>query len=429
MATLAVIGSGYVGLTTAACFAHLGHRVSATDHDPDRLVRLRRGEIPILEPQLAELVAEGTRSGALSFSADNVAAAATSEFVFICVPTPPRADGGVDTTAVEQLAAEIAPVLSSGAVVVAKSTCPPGFAARLARLLSRPDVPVVMNPEFLREGTAVADFLAPDRVVAGSDDEGAARRVLGLYDGVSGARMVMDAASAELVKYASNAFLATKVTFANSLATMSEAFGADVRAVAAGVGADHRIGPHFLEPGPGYGGSCLPKDTRALASAARERGVPFRLLEEVIAVDEMHRAVVVDKVLDAVSGSLSERRIALWGLTFKAGTDDTRASPALDIARRLGDLGAEVRGYDPALTGVDRIGPVRVLSDRYSACVGASVLVVATEWDEFARSNWSKVAELMESRAVVDARNVLEPDDLVAHGFSYRGLGVRPRAA
>jgi UDPglucose 6-dehydrogenase len=426
--SVGVIGCGYVGLTTAACLSHLGHSVHATDIDEQRVGQLQGGEVPILEPGLGELVTEGLARGSLRFSSDNRAAAAGADFLFLCTATPPGPEGKVDTSSVRAAVLETRDALASGSVVVIKSTCPLGFNEDVVSLLGRDDVEVASNPEFLREGSAVGDFLRPDRIVIGVTLPSTGERLAGLFDGLPGERMILDPTSAELVKYASNTFLATKVTFANSLALLCDAFGADVRRVAAAVGADHRIGEHFLHAGPGFGGSCLPKDTRALIEAAHSKGFCMKLLETVVEVDGAQRDRVVEMILCAASGSLRDKRVAMWGLTFKAGTDDLRCSPALEVADRLVDLGAEVRGYDPAVQRQSRVGPVEACHDRYSACDGASVLTVTTEWDELVRSDWAKVAEVMADPVVVDARNVLDGAALARHGLRYFGLGVASSA-
>lgn len=424
MARVAVIGSGYVGLTTAACLAHLGHFVEATDVDPARLARITDGDQPLVEPGLRALVDEGMRREQLSFSADNAAAAGAAEFVFLCTPTPGNEAGVVDASSLRSALAGIREALLPGAVVVVKSTCPLGFNAEATALLGRDDVSVVSNPEFLSEGNAVSDFLHPDRIVIGATEGTAAERVALLYAGLGGQRIILDPGSAELVKYASNAFLATKVAFVNVIASLCESLGAQINEVARAVGADHRIGPDFLKAGPGFGGSCLPKDTRALTAAVRSAGCPGGLLEAVLASNEAQQDRMALKVARLAGGALRHKRIALWGLSFKAGTDDLRCSPAIGVAERLAELGAVVRGYDPSLLGAGRVGPVKLLSDRYSACKGASVLVIATEWGEFARSDWQKVAELMRVPAVLDTRNLLEASLLRRHGFAYEGVGL-----
>ncbi|HEX7097123.1 MAG TPA: UDP-glucose/GDP-mannose dehydrogenase family protein, partial [Acidimicrobiales bacterium] len=334
MAKLGVVGAGYVGLTTAACFAHLGHDVVCADVDAAKIELLRAGRIPIHESGLEPLVREGLHSGRLRFTLGAANAATGAEFVYLCVPTPQSVDGSADVSYIEDAAREIAPVLARDAVVVNKSTVPVGSAARVEHVLRRPDVHVVSNPEFLREGSAVDDFLNPDRVVIGGDDRAAAARVAALYLDLRAPIIITDAPSAETIKYASNAFLATKLSFVNAIAAVCEAVGADVNDVLLGVGYDRRIGHEFLRPGPGWGGSCFPKDTRAMIRIAEDAGYDFALLRGVITVNEEQFERVVAKVVDASGGSVDGRRIAVLGLTFKAGTDDLRESPALAIAQR-----------------------------------------------------------------------------------------------
>jgi UDPglucose 6-dehydrogenase len=420
MSRIAVIGTGYVGLTTGACFAHLGHEVICADIDVDKVDRLNRGEIPILEPGLDRVVEEGRASGRLTFVLGAAKAAAQCEFVYLCVPTPQGADGSADLSYIEAAAREIGPVLPADAVVINKSTVPVGSTKVVERALGRPDVSVVSNPEFLREGAAVDDFLHPDRVVIGADNQSAAVRVASLYVGVPAPLMVTDPASAETIKYACNAFLATKLSFVNAVAAICEAVGADVNDVILGMGYDKRIGHEFLRPGPGWGGSCFPKDTLALIAIAEEHGYDFHLLRGVVAVNNEQFARVADKVLKAAGGAQG-KRIAAWGLTFKARTDDLRESPALEIIGRLVDAGAEVRAYDPAIS---RPMPgIEVCPDPYAACEGADVLVVLTEWDEFKWLDMDKVREVMASPRVVDARNHLDRSALLRRGFTYQGIG------
>ena len=424
-AVVAVVGAGYVGLTTAACLAQLGHRVTCTDVDGPRIAGLRRGEIPIHEPGLAELVRAGLDSARLSFVCGSAEAAARANFVFLCVPTPPRPDGSTDLSYLEAAAAEIGPGLRPGAVVVNKSTAPAGTAAMLDRMLGRGDVSVASNPEFLRQGSAVQDFLHPDRLVVGAADGAAAERVVGLYAGIDAPVLVTDPASAETVKYAANAFLATKLSFANSVAALCEAVGADVGDVLEGMGQDPRIGRDYLRPGPGWGGSCLPKDTLSLIAGAAAAGYDFALLRSVVEANEAQFDRIVEKVANRVA--LSGARIALLGLAFKAGTDDLRGSPALEIARRLIRAGAEVCAYDPAPgTGAaaEEAGVV-VAGDAYAACDGAAAVVVATEWDEFRALDFDRVAAVMAQRHVIDARNLLDRHDLESRGFTYSGVGVQ----
>jgi len=421
MAQIAVIGAGYVGLTTAACFSSLGHDVVCADIDEGRIAGLQRGEVPIVEAGLDALVREGLDGGTLTFVVGAANAARTAEFAYLCVPTPQGDDGSADLTYIEVAARQIGPVLPSEAVVVNKSTVPVGSTRVVERVLGRDDVAVVSNPEFLREGSAVHDFLNPDRIVIGSDDQSAAVRVASLYIGVTAPIIVTDPPSAETIKYASNAFLATKISFVNAIAAVCEAVGADVKDVVLGMGYDKRIGHEFLKPGPGWGGSCFPKDSRALVQIADTAGYSFDLLRGVISVneDQFHR--VVAKVREVAGGSLAGLKVGVWGLTFKARTDDTRDSPALRIVALLTAEGAEVDAYDPAVKAtVDGVDPA---ADPYSVCVDADVLVVLTEWDEFRWLDFDKVAGLMRSPRVVDARNLLDKPALERRGFTYTGIG------
>ncbi len=421
MAQIAVIGAGYVGLTTAACFSSLGHDVVCADIDVDRVARLSEGEIPIVEAGLEALVREGMEGGRLRFVVGAENAARTAEFAYLCVPTPQGDDGSADLTYIEVAARQIGPVLPAEAVVVNKSTVPVGSTCAVERVLGRDDVVVVSNPEFLREGSAVHDFLNPDRIVIGSDDQSAAVRVASLYIGVTAPIIVTDPASAETIKYASNAFLATKISFVNAIAAVCEAVGADVKDVVLGMGYDKRIGHEFLKPGPGWGGSCFPKDSRALVHIADTAGYSFDLLEGVITVNDEQFHRVVAKVRAAVGGDLAGVRVGVWGLTFKARTDDTRDSPALRIVGLLAEAGAEVRAYDPAVKAP--VGGVDPAVDPYSVCDDADVLVVLTEWDEFRWLDFDKVAGLMRHARVVDARNLLDKPALERRGFTYSGIG------
>ena len=429
MSRIGVVGAGYVGLTTAACLAHLGHDVVVGDIDVEKIRRLAKGDVDVLEEGLPELVAEGLSTRRLRFLVGAAPAATDAEFVFLCVPTPERADGDADLSAVEAVVTELAPVLVASAVLVNKSTMPVGSSTRVARLLrssgAAAEVGVASNPEFLREGTAVRDFLQPARVVIGADDPTVAVRVSELYRDVQGPVLVTSTASAEMIKYASNAFLAAKVSFVNAIANLCEAVNADVREVTLGMGYDPRIGFEFLHPGPGWGGSCFPKDTAALVRTAARVGDDFPVLGAVIATNAAQRDRVVAKVRDAVGGQLGGRRVAAWGLTFKANTNDLRDSPAVDIARRVIAEGATVRAYDPAAGEAARelLPDIEVVADPYEACADADVLCVLTEWDEFRWLDYERVKALLAGRAIVDARNVLDPAAMRQLGFSYRGIG------
>jgi UDPglucose 6-dehydrogenase len=444
--TVAVIGVGYVGIPTAATLAHLGHRVTCGDSDPAKVAMLEEGRVPIVEDHLEELVQEGQRAGRLRFVVGATAAVLDAEFVFLCVPTPQDDDGSADLSFVEAVAEEIGPHLLPGTVIVNKSTVPVGSTLVVERVLGRQDVTVVSNPEFLREGTAVPDSLHPERIVVGADDQSAAARVGELFAGTHAPLLITDAATAETIKYASNAFLATKLSFVNAVAGLCEAVGADVRDVILGLGYDKRIGFEYLRPGPGWGGSCLPKDTRALVHIAEQAGYDFSFLRGAIATNDEQFVRVVDKVSRAVGGDLEGTVIAAWGLTFKAGTDDLRNSPAVEVVRRLVEGGAVVRVFDPTVPVPEgeKSAPIEALSavasaasggdlgtlvhaypDVYAACDGASVAVVLTEWDEFRWLDFARVHATMANPVVVDARNLLDPAQLRRIGFEYTGIGRR----
>ncbi len=420
MARIAVIGTGYVGLTTGACFAHLGHNVVCADIDVEKVQRLRAGDVPIHEAGLVELVAEGLESGRLSFVVDGADAVGEADFVYLCVPTPQSVDGSVDLDYLKAAAADISTHIRSGAVIVNKSTVPVGSTLLVEQAIGRSDIEVVSNPEFLREGSAISDFLNPDRVVIGADDPAAADRVAELYGGVGAPVMITDPASAETTKYAANAFLATKLSFVNTIAAVCEAVDADIDDVLAAMGYDERIGKGFLRPGPGWGGSCLPKDAAAIISMAQDAGYDFSLMRGVLEANEEQFRRVVGKVASVVP--LQGATVGLLGLAFKAGTDDTRNSPALEVAKLLLARGARVQAYDPAVTAVDVDGIV-VVDDPYAATEAADALVVATEWDEFSLLDLDKVAESMAARHVVDARNIMDREALLSRGFSYQGIG------
>jgi UDPglucose 6-dehydrogenase len=424
-ASVAVIGAGYVGLTTAASLARLGHHVTCGELDPAKVQRLSRGEPTIVEDGLAELLREGLDGGRLRFVVGAAAAVPGAQFVFLCVPTPQDDDGSADVRALEAVAVEIGPHLDNEAVVVNKSTVPVGSTLLVERLLGRPDVAVVSNPEFLREGTAVHDCLNPDRVVVGGDDQGAAARVGALFAATRAPLIVTDAPTAETIKYASNAFLASKLSFVNAVANVCESVGADVRDVLLGMAYDHRIGFDYLRPGPGWGGSCLPKDTRALVWIAEQAGYDFSLLRSVIETNEAQLASVVDKISDAAGGDLQGAVVAVWGLTFKARTDDRRDSPAVDVVRRLVAHGASIRAYDPTVHGPVPELPERVetFADAYAACEGAAALAVMTEWEELRWLDFAKVHDVLARPAVVDTRNLLDPAQMKRLGFRYTGMG------
>src|SRR3954451_18731418 len=432
MSDVAVIGAGYVGLTTAVCLAHLGHDVVCADIDADRVDRLNKGEVPILEDGLPELLAEGLASRRLRFVLGAPNAARSASFVFLCVPTPQGDDGSADLSFVDTVAREIAPALRPGTVVINKSTMPVGSTRMVQRVLAEAGAPpeevlVASNPEFLREGTSVRDFLEPNRVVIGCTDASVAVRVSDLYRSLHAPILVTDPASAEMIKYASNAFLATKISFVNAIANLCEEVDADVREVALGMGYDQRIGFEFLHPGPGYGGSCFPKDTAALLYAARTAGYDFSLLEGVVDVNRRQHERMVDKIRALAGGELQGVPVALWGLTFKANTDDLRDSPALVIARRLLEEGGTGGAYAPAAgeRAATRAPGLDVCADAYEAATGADVVALLTEWDQFRCLDFDRVRDAMRRPAIVDARNLLDPAAMRRRGFTYDGVGRR----
>jgi UDPglucose 6-dehydrogenase len=426
-ARVAVIGAGYVGLTTACCLASFGHHVVCGELDTAKVERLSRGEPTIYEEGLEELLRAGLAAGRLRFVEGAAAAVADADVVFLCVPTPQQADGSADVSALEAAAAEIGHHLTPGCVVVNKSTVPVGSAEVVDRIIGRADVSVVSNPEFLREGTAIRDSFNPDRIVVGADDPAAAARVGRLFGSTGAPLLVTDATTAETIKYACNAFLATKLSFINAVANVCETVGADVRDVLLGMAYDHRIGFDYLRPGPGWGGSCLPKDTRALIYIAEQAGYDFQMLRSAIEANDHQLDSVVAKVRAAAGGALAGKVVAQWGLAFKAGTDDLRDSPAADVAGRLLAEGAAVRAYDPTVTGARPGLPqgVEAHPDPYAVCEGADVLVVLTEWEEFRWVDFAKVRDAMVTPCVVDARNLLDPSAMRRLGFDYVGIGRR----
>ena len=421
MSKIAVIGTGYVGLTTGACFAHIGHDVVCADIDETKIERLNAGEIPILEPGLDDLVRDGVAEGRLTFVVGAAVAAADCEFAYLCVPTPQGDDGAADLSYIEAAASEIAAVLPADAIVVNKSTVPVGSTHVVERALQRPDVKVVSNPEFLREGSAVHDFLNPDRVVIGTEDRSTAASVASLFLGLTAPVIVTDPASAETIKYAANSFLATKLSFVNAMAAVCEAVGADINDVVLSIGTDPRIGDQFLKPGPGWGGSCFPKDTQALVHIAESAGYDFGLLKGVITANVEQFELVVDKVEAMVGGSLEGVRVAAWGLTFKANTDDLRESPALAVIARLAGRGAKVAAFDPAIH--KSVNGIRVVDSAYTAAEDADVVVVLTEWDEFKWLDFQKIADLMASPRVYDTRNIIDTAAVGKLGFDIKTLG------
>ena len=434
---IAMIGSGYVGLVSGACFSEFGTDVVCVDNDQDKIARLRRGEIPIYEPGLEDLVARNTAAGRLTFSDDLAAAVEEADAVFLAVGTPTRrGDGQADLTFVEAAVREIAKALKRYSVIVTKSTVPVGTGRRIAGLLAeqRPDLAagedydVASNPEFLREGSAIEDFMRPDRVVIGCQSERAAAVLRALYRPLflnETPILFADLETAELIKYAANAFLATKITFINEMADICEKLGGNVQQVARGIGLDGRIGSKFLHAGPGYGGSCFPKDTLALVTSAREAGTPTQIVEAVVAVNEQRKQAMADKIVAHCGGSVAGKTIAVLGLTFKPNTDDMRDAPSLVIVPRLQEAGAKLRVHDPV--GMEEakklLTDLEWLEDPYDAATGADCLVIVTEWNQFRNLDLDRIRELMGQPAMVDLRNIYQPDDMAARGFHYASVG------
>jgi UDPglucose 6-dehydrogenase len=431
---LAVIGCGYVGLVSGACFADFGHVVTCVDRDEAKVAALKRGEIPIFEPGLDDLVAANVRGQRLFFSQDIGEAVRGAEVVFIAVGTPSRrGDGHADLSFVYSAAREIAAALNGFTVVVTKSTVPVGAGDEVERIIaeSRPDADfvVVSNPEFLREGAAISDFKRPDRIVVGTTDERARAVMSEIYRPLNLNQpplFFVDRRTSELVKYAANAFLATKITFINEIADLCEKVGANVQDVARGIGMDNRIGSKFLHAGPGYGGSCFPKDTLALVKTGQDADSPLRIIETVAAVNEQRKRSMAKKVIAACGGSVRGKTIALLGLAFKPNTDDMRDAPSLAIVTALEDAGAKVRAHDPA--GMDQaraqLPNVTLCADPYECARGAEALVIVTEWDAFRALDFKRLAELMASPSIVDLRNVYRPEDVRRRGFRYVGVGT-----
>jgi UDPglucose 6-dehydrogenase len=433
---VAMVGAGYVGLVSGACFAELGHTVTCADKDAGKVTALKGGVMPIYEPGLAELVSRNAGEGRLAFTTAVADAVEDADAVFIAVGTPSRpADGLADLTYVYQAAREIARAVRGYTVIVTKSTVPVGTGDEIERIIAdiQPDadISVVSNPEFLREGAAIQDFMAPDRVVVGTDDKRARALMAELYQPLADkdTPVVFTARrGAELIKYAANAFLATKITFINEIADLCEQAKADVQEVAHGIGLDHRIGPKFLNAGPGYGGSCFPKDLLALLKTGLDFGVPIRSIETIISINDQRKRAMARKVIAACDGSIRGRTIAVLGLTFKADTDDMRESPAVSIITALQDAGAAVRAYDPQ--GMEHarsiLNEVEYASDPYTCAEGADALVVMTEWPVFRTLDLGRLKSLLKRPILVDLRNIFRPDAIADHGFTYVSVG-RPK--
>ncbi len=428
---ICMVGTGYVGLVTGACLADFGMDVVCVDKDEAKIAALQSGQIPIYEPGLEEMVAKNERAGRLRFTTDLKSAIENSLAIFIAVGTPPRSDGSPDLTFVRQVAEAVALHMNDYKVVVTKSTVPTGTGKMIEEIMrdngGKHDFSIVSNPEFLREGSAVSDFLRPDRIVIGASDRRAVEVMQEIYSPlylIETPFVITDVASAELIKYASNGFLAVKISFINEVARLCELMGADVHDVARGMGLDRRIGSKFLHPGPGFGGSCFPKDTSAAADLARQHGYTFRIIEATMEVNRETKARMIDKIV-AAAGPLEGKTAALLGLSFKPETDDIRESPAIAVLQDLQKAGARVRAFDPAaIENARAIHPDVVYSrDAYECATGADFLVLATEWNEFRALDLARLARVMRSRTMIDLRNVYEPKVMKEAGWSYTGVG------
>jgi UDPglucose 6-dehydrogenase len=434
---IAMIGTGYVGLVSGACFADFGHQVTCIDKDAGKIAALQGGEIPIYEPGLNQLVANNAAAGRLDFRLDLKDAVAQAEAVFIAVGTPSRrGDGHADLSYVHTAAREIAENLTGFTVVITKSTVPVGTGDDVERIITeinpKADVIVASNPEFLREGAAIRDFKHPDRIVVGTDDERARKAIAEIYRPLylnQAPIMFTGRRTAELIKYAANAFLATKITFINEIADLAERAGADVQEVARGIGLDNRIGAKFLHAGPGFGGSCFPKDTRALVKTAQDHGVPLRIVEAVLAVNDTRKRAMARKVAAVLGGNLRNKTIGVLGLAFKPNTDDMREAPSIPLITALQDLGATVQAYDPVSMDQAKLELPGVIycDSPYSCAAKADALVIVTEWEQFRALDLTRLKKEMTQPVIVDLRNIYRPDEMAEHGFTYASVG-RPGA-
>ncbi len=429
---IAVIGTGYVGLVTGACFAEFGVDVTCVDVDETKIEKLKNGGIPIYEPGLDTIVEKNAKAGRLRFTTDIKSAVEEALVIFLAVGTPPRSDGSPDMSFYQQAAKDVAQAMNGYKVLVTKSTVPVGTGKWLSEFVKEHlAVPthfgVASNPEFLREGAAIQDFMRPDRVVIGSNDEDAIAIMKDLYRPlylIETPIVITSLEAAELIKYAANAFLATKITFINEIANLCDAIGCDVHDVARGMGMDNRIGRKFLHPGPGYGGSCFPKDTRALTTVADQFGVETRIVDAVIEANDRQRDTMIAKI-EKLAGDVKGKQIGMLGLSFKPETDDMRESPAIDIIRALLDRGASIKAFDPVAMheAKECIEGIDFATDEYDAIDGADVLVIVTEWNQFRALDMERVKSLLKEPKIADLRNVYEPDDMRALGFDYVGVG------
>ncbi|MFZ5732608.1 MAG: UDP-glucose dehydrogenase family protein [Pseudomonadota bacterium] len=430
---IAMIGTGYVGLVSGACFADFGHHVTCVDKDAGKIAALKRGEIPIFEPGLDALVKTNADAGRLDFTTDLKGPVGEADAVFIAVGTPSRrGDGHADLSYVHAAAREIAGALTGFTVVITKSTVPVGTGDEVERIIReanpQADVVVASNPEFLREGAAIRDFKHPDRIVIGTDDERARKVTTEIYRPLylnQAPLMFTGRRTAELIKYAANAFLATKITFINEIADLAEKAGADVQEVARGIGLDNRIGGKFLHAGPGFGGSCFPKDTRALVKTAQDHDVPLRIVEAVLMVNDNRKRAMARKISSALGGNLRGKTIAVLGLTFKPNTDDMREAPSIPLITALRDQGAVVRAYDPV--GMEQarheLPEIDYAADPYSCAKGADALVIVTEWEQFRALDLERLKSQMRQPVVVDLRNIYRPEEMAELGFTYESVG------
>jgi len=434
MASICVIGgAGYVGLTTGACFADLGNTVVCLDVNRERIENLRQGIMPIFEPGLEEVVNRNREAGRLRFSDEYADALAEAEFAFIAVNTPPDLDGGADLVQLRAAATSIANHMRRPLIIVNKSTVPVGAGDLVTDIIEQnraENVPfaVVSNPEFLREGSALRDCLNPDRIILGASDPSAAHRVAELYQSLKAQIVITDLRTAEMIKYASNSFLATKISFINEIASICERLGADVKVVAQGMGLDHRVGQAFLDAGLGWGGSCFPKDVRALEYMAATNGCHPQLLRAVMEINRDQRRVLVQKVREALGGSLAQRRIGVLGLSFKPNTDDMRDAPSLTVIRQLKNEDAQIAAYDPVAMHLaeKQLSDVSYGATPYDVAIGADALVILTEWNEFKQLDLRRIRDLLARPIIVDGRNIYEPGRMAELGFDYYSMGRPP---
>ena len=433
---LAIIGTGYVGLTTGTCFAEVGHHVICVDNNVSKVEALKKGKMPIYEPELEELILSNVSAGRLHFTTDLNEAVAKSDIIFIAVPTPPHEDGSVDLSYIEAVSQEIAQALKPEfgyRIIVDKSTVPVSTGSKVSQVIERyaqgaVDVDVVSNPEFLREGSAVKDLMHPDRVVIGADSQRAMDMMKRVYQPFDAPIVEVDLASAELIKHAANSFLALKISYINAVSAVCEKAGADVNLVAKGIGMDKRISAHFLNAGLGYGGSCFPKDVKGFIHIADQLGAPLNLLKEVETINAHQMTRFLDRVREKL-WVLRNKKIAVWGIAFKQNTDDVRESVAVKMIKALCDEGAEVSAYDPKAmeTGAAALEgyPVRFCPDLYSCAQDAEVIIVATEWKEFAMADFQRLRKLVRLPIIFDGRNLLNPDNVLYAGFEYHSVGRR----